>query len=190
MTTVRLQQWNKDTLTLNLQESWGTWDSSHIAVRRHKLWLTNACPALHHFSVLLWTTVMLIFIAVIKKGAVMLMAYGIPVRASALAVDCPGQVSIPKALELHFWHVWHCCWSRERELILINIRTASAYSSLPILLPLQGHVRQQQESCLLFLLALFCWYLGLSIAHGDSSKPIFLVAFYFNCSSLNLGLTC
>ena len=82
------------------------------------------------------------------------------------------------------------CWSRESELILINIRPASAYSSLPILLPLQGHICQQQESCLLFLLELFCWYLGLSIAHGDSSKPIFLVVFYFNCSSLNLGLIC
>lgn len=113
MTTVRLQQWNKDTLTLNLQESWGTWDSSHIAVRRHKLWLTHACPALP-FSVLLWTTVMLIFIAVINKGAVMLMAYGIPVRASALAIDCPGQVSVPKALVLHFWHAWHLLKSGER----------------------------------------------------------------------------
>ena len=32
----------------------------------------------------------------------MLMAYGIPVKASALAIDCPGQVSVPKALVLHF----------------------------------------------------------------------------------------
>ena len=38
------------------------------------------------------------------------------------------------------------CWSRERELILINIHPASAYSSLPILLPLQGHICQHHGS--------------------------------------------
>ena len=56
--------------------------------------------------------------------------------------------------------------------------------------PSTSGTRQQQESCLLFLLALFCWYLGLSIAHGDSSTPILLDVFDFNCSSLNPGLLC
>ena len=58
-------------------------------------------PALPHFSLLPWSIVTMICIAANDKGAAMLMAYAITVRASASATNWAGLVSVPKALALH-----------------------------------------------------------------------------------------
>lgn len=86
----------------------------------------------------------------------MLMAYGIPVRASALLPTVQAGLHT-QGLRASISDMYDTVAEAGRA-DLINIRTAPAYSSLPILLlPLQD-TYQQQESC-----SCFCWHCSVDI---------------------------